>query len=439
MKKITLALALFTFGVQAQNFPSPYCDIDDGTTVEEITSVEFAETSITNTDASSILIDETSTTANVAIGETYTITVEGNTNGNSDNNIVAFIDWNQNEVLDDANEIYEVGTLTNSDGEDGTSVSLEITVPADAELGTTRIRITKTYTDDDSIALIDPCAIEMDLQGMGAFLSYGQALDFTLDIEESNDGAFPSPYCDIDDDGTTTEEITAIEFAETSITNTTDAISILIDETSTVADVAVGETYTITVEGNTYGDFDNNIVAFIDWNQNGILDDANEIYEVGTLTNSDGEDGTSVSLEITVPADAELGTTRIRVTKTYTDADSIAEINPCAIEMDIQGMGAYPGYGQAIDFTLDIGTLGAESFDKNALSAYPVPTQDILNIEYKSVLNAVKIYNNLGQEVFAQNTDATELQLDLSTLTPGAYIVKLFAEKGQHSLRIIKQ
>lgn len=193
------------------------------------------------------------------------------------------------------------------------------------------------------------------------------------------------------------------------------------------------------MEGNTYGDFNNNIVAFIDWNQNGILDDANEIYEVGTLTNSDGDDGTSVSLDITVPADAELGTTRIRVTKTYTDDESIAEINPCAIEMDIVGIGVYPSFGQALDFTLDIGTLGAESFETNALSVYPVPTQDILNVEYKSVLNAVKIYNNLGQEVLAQNTDAANLQLDLSTLTAGAYIVKLFAEKGQHSFRIIKQ
>src|SRR5690606_22092938 len=129
MKKISLLLILFSFAVQAQTFPAPYCDIAD-TSVEEISSITFADASITNLDMVSILVDHTETIANLTLNDTYTISVEGNTYGDIDTNIVAFIDWNQNGVLDDENEIYEVGTLSNTTGGDGHAVSLDITVPA---------------------------------------------------------------------------------------------------------------------------------------------------------------------------------------------------------------------------------------------------------------------------------------------------------------------
>src|SRR5699024_3032544 len=73
---------------------------------------------------------------------------------------------------------------------------------------------------------------------------------------------FPSPYCDIDESGVTIEEITAVDFGGTNIENdnTTD---VLINKTDTVIDVLTGGTYTLEVEGNTSGDFENDIVAFI--------------------------------------------------------------------------------------------------------------------------------------------------------------------------------
>lgn len=434
MKIITLALALFTFGVQAQNFPSPYCDLDE-TSIEGITSVDFANAEIINFDEFKILIDKTAIVADVKPGETYTISIKGDTKGNFDNNILAFVDWNQNDILDDENEIYEVGTLHDSDGRDGVSVSMNITVPLDAVLGQTRIRITKTYTDSESIAEINPCAIEMSVLDYGVFPGLGQALDFTLNVDE-NAAGFPSPYCDLDP--TSVEEITSIDFANVNITNSDDSL-ILIDKTANVADLTPGETYTLTVEGDTKGDFDTNIVAFIDWNQNNLLDDADEIYEIGTITNSDGRDGISVNMDILVPLDAVPGPTRIRITKTFTDSDTVAEIDPCAISMNIIGYGIFPGFGQAIDFTLNLGDLGVNAFDSNSLSVFPIPTENILNINYKSEIKSIKVYNLLGQEVYTQNGRATNMKVDISSLIAGTYIVKLSGEQWHHSIRIVKQ
>ncbi len=250
---------------------------------------------------------------------------------------------------------------------------------------------------------------------------------------------FPAPYCEIIDPAdVTVEEITSVDFAGASITNT-DAVSVLIDKTNTSATVAQAETYTIEVAGNTVGPFGTDIVAFIDWNQNAILDDAGEIYPIGTLFGTTGNDGQSVTMDITVPTDAVLGTTRIRLTKIFGDAQSPAEINPCGILFNPFGQGIFPGFGQALDFTLVVeAPLSVATFDINSLSVYPIPTKDVLNINYKSAVKAVKIYNLLGQEVYAENTTSASLQLDVASLTVGTYVVKLFSEAGQHSFKMIK-
>src|SRR5690554_4832662 len=330
-------------------FPDPYCEIADATDVivEEITVVEFAGTEISNDDDDNVLIDKTDVVVEITAGDTYTISVEGNANGDFETNIVAFIDWNQNGILDDAGEIYELGTLENSTGYDGVSVSMDITVPADAVPGQTRVRITKTYFDEFSDPIINPCGIEFDPWGMGIYPGYGQALDFTVNV--GGGGTFPSPYCGITNgDDIIVHKITEVDFAGTNITNE-DGVSPLIDKTDVVADVAVNDTYTLVVEDDAPQNYQSKAVAFIDWNQNGILDDAGEIYELGTLEYPTGH----VSMDVTIPSDAVLGETRIRIVKTYFNEFSAAVINPCAIEFE-QSSGIWPSLGQALDFTLNI-------------------------------------------------------------------------------------
>ncbi|WP_310992045.1 GEVED domain-containing protein [Aequorivita marina] len=317
-----------------------YCEITVNST-EPISKVVFA--GIDN-DSSPLTTSEgyedfTAIVAEVEAGETYSFTAEGNTNGSYINFFTVWIDWNQNGTFD-TEEMYEIGSIEDSDGTDGQQAVNDIEVPADALEGETRMRIVKNYNTSRT----NPCGL----------VSYGQVEDYTVNLGGSGGGTFPAPYCEIADaDEVMVEEITAVDFAGTSITNN-DNTSPLIDKTDVVVAITAGDTYTISVEGNTYGDFDSNIVAFIDWNQNETLDDAGEVYEIGTLSNSSGDDGVSVSMDIDVPADAVLGETRVRVTKTYFDADSPAEINPCGIEFSPGGYGIFPGFGQSLDFTVAV-------------------------------------------------------------------------------------
>lgn len=249
---------------------------------------------------------------------------------------------------------------------------------------------------------------------------------------------FPAPYCDIDPMGTTVEEITSVSFAEIDITNT-DSSSILVDATENIGFMNQGDSYSFTVTGNTYGDFENDIVAFIDWNNNGILDDENEIHLIGTILNSNGSDGISVSLDIEAPIDVEFITElRVRVTKTYKDADSPAEIDPCAIAFNPFGQGVFPGFGQALDFKIIVGLIGVDEFDINKLSIYPQPANDILNIDYIEEIALLEVYNMLGQQLISAKESSSRVKLNVSSLKAGAYFLKLHTASNKHVVKIIK-
>ena len=197
LQRLLLFLILLSSPLAFAQFPAPYCTVD-GDGVEEITKIEFDELEITNTNDTSFLVNHTAEVAEVVAGQTYTLTVQGNTYGD-ENEFYAFIDWNHNGFLDDTGEIYYIGRLEDSDGEDGLSVSLDISVPTTAIAGATRIRITKTWIMEGFEMNIDPCWIS----GYDVFWevtddSYGQAIDFTLDVDSDNEAPEPGEGCEIE-------------------------------------------------------------------------------------------------------------------------------------------------------------------------------------------------------------------------------------------------
>src|SRR5690606_23410022 len=119
-----------------------------------ITSVDFAgidnQTANTSVYAHEYFLEEQ---AELVRGESENITVKGNTGGNNTDYYTLFIDWNKNDVLDDDGEIYELGTITNSTGNDDVELTYSLTVAEDLPLGPTRIRIIKNR----GAYATDPC------------------------------------------------------------------------------------------------------------------------------------------------------------------------------------------------------------------------------------------------------------------------------------------
>lgn len=179
-------------------FPYPYCGPLAFGTVEPITLVEVAGISNSTSallDGSPGHEDFTHIVGEMGRGMTYPITLKGNTVDAGNNRFVVFIDWNQNNVLDDAGEVYVIDQVLNhSTGTDAEMVKDDIVVPFNALLGTTRMRVKKTYNGP----FVDPCV---------SGSSWGQAEDYTIKvtegtgISENNElfgfSFYPNPSSDI--------------------------------------------------------------------------------------------------------------------------------------------------------------------------------------------------------------------------------------------------
>ncbi len=156
--------------------------------------------------------------------------------------------------------------------------------------------------------------------------------DLAMDISFNAVSSPPVVYCTASGNSTTFEHITNVTYA--GINNTTTTHAGYNDFTALVANVNQGDTdqisVTITADGGDY------LYAFIDWNQNGILDDAGEVYTLATSTSSSGPH----TMNITVPAGASLGDTRMRVKVGWLQTTP----NPC---------GTF-SYGEVEDYTVRV-------------------------------------------------------------------------------------
>ena len=83
--------------------------------------------------------------------------------------------------------------------------------------------------------------------------------------------------------------------------------------------------------------------------------------------------------------------------------------------------------------------LSSESFDKSNFVAYPNPVKDVLNLSYKTAISNVRIINLLGQEVLNTKTNSNDVQVNMSALNAGAYIVNITVEDTVHTIKVIKE
>lgn len=84
--------------------------------------------------------------------------------------------------------------------------------------------------------------------------------------------------------------------------------------------------------------------------------------------------------------------------------------------------------------------LGTEDFENTFFKYYPNPVENILNMDSSSeVIQAVEIYNLLGQKILDKTLDSMQAQIDLSSLSKGTYILKIQIGDFVKSLKILKK
>lgn len=99
------------------------------------------------------------------------------------------------------------------------------------------------------------------------------------------------------------------------------------------------------------------------------------------------------------------------------------------------------GTGNALGFPFDVtGTvlsLVDNSFE--GFSYYPNPTTDILNVNAKSNIENITIYNVLGQQLINVNPDNLSAKVNIAGLSAGMYVMKATVNGTVGSFNIVKR
>jgi len=256
----------------------------------------------------------------------------------------------------------------------------------------------------------------------------GEGLKGSTKIRVLPNNPSTSSYCDVS--AINSEPITSVTFADISNVSDPNSSSSYENYLSQVGNVERTKEYKMTLKGNTAGGFKvSTFTAFIDWNQNGILDNDNEIYRIGFVRGSTGMDDMSAELNIKVPENAVVGNTRMRILK-------VNSPSTFAMFWPTGACGNY-SYGQMEDYTLNVKealATGETSFDKVQL--YPNPVKDVLTVSTSKKVNSISVYNVAGQLV---KTSQNENTVNMSNLSAGVYVVKTDVEGKSETSKVIKK
>ncbi|MBQ0788769.1 MAG: T9SS type A sorting domain-containing protein, partial [Oceanihabitans sp.] len=203
------------------------------------------------------------------------------------------------------------------------------------------------------------------------------------------------------------------------------------DYTAMSTDLDKTLTHSISVTKSWLGStYDEGIAVWIDFNQDGDFDDANE-----NVVSLAANDTPIVSGNITIPISALPGNTRMRVSLKYNGLATSCE--------SFQ-------YGEVEDYTVNIieETLSNSDFDLNEISVYPNPFNNIINIKLPNSLNnnsiSVDLYDISGRLITKlENKHAVNNTINVSSLdnlSSGAYFLKIMDNTSNNTVirKIIK-
>lgn len=322
---------------------SDYCIPEEDSSTYTLPIFEFTfddttQTSGDQTNATPPYEDFTAVVVEAKQGETYTVTVKGKTDGQDNILVKVYIDYNHDLIFSEE-ETIGIGFLNNTGNERG-EVTGQIEIPMNTLTGPTRMRVVSMYNSPDSkwVPLDNiPCPT-------GHFL--GQVEDYTINIKsetptdsycepEVGNGSYTVPIYEFTFDGTTQTSNDAINQAPP-----------YEDFTAVVVEAEQGETYTVSVKGKTQEQDNYLVKAYIDFNHDFQFSESESI-ELGFLNNIGGGNG-ELTATITIPADALVGQTRMRIVNMYH--------NPASTMAFLENVPCPVGYylGQVEDYTLDI-------------------------------------------------------------------------------------
>ncbi len=195
-----------------------------------------------------------------------------------------------------------------------------------------------------------------------------------------------------------------------------------------ITDVQQGATIPVNITFNT-DDYEYDVKIWVDWNNDLVFDEATEKVYYGPEPTT-ATDPWIMNASFVVPATQALGNYRLRIGAIDFGNTGGVNVTPC-----------YSGsYGAYEDYTINvIEPLSSKGFDLDSFKAYPNPVTEMLNLNYKSEISAVKVYNMIGQQVINVKPNALTTQIDMKHLSAGTYLVEVSVNGAQKTIKVVKQ
>ncbi|MFD0932400.1 reprolysin-like metallopeptidase [Psychroflexus salinarum] len=206
------------------------------------------------------------------------------------------------------------------------------------------------------------------------------------------------------------------------------------DYTGIVTDLAIDKEYELSVNANSDGNFQVITYVWIDWNQNCSFDDPGEQYDLGTSVNVLNDPTSNSPLLFTVPEDALLGNTTMRVTTKYTSPNANNFPLPCENGHD----------AEVEDYTINVNsTLSGDSFKFQDLTIYPNPSQGKFKVEFNAVNSTnveLTVFDLRGRSLFNKKYDVFgrfNHEVNLNSLSSGVYLMEISDGSNKFTKKIV--
>ena len=194
------------------------------------------------------------------------------------------------------------------------------------------------------------------------------------------------------------------------------------DYTSISTDVNQDNTYDLSVNVNTDGDYRVQTKAWIDWNQNCSFDDAGEEYDLSEAINVINEPTALSPLQILIPSSASLGSTTMRIATRYTSNTAVTYPTACENGAD----------GEVEDYTINVLTsLSVDEQELSSFAIYPNPNNGEFTVKFNSFSTKnvkVKVYDIRGRTILNNkysNSGSFNQRINLSNVESGMYLINV--------------
>ena len=185
--------------------------------------------------------------------------------------------------------------------------------------------------------------------------------------------------------------------------------------------LVAGGLYTVSIthtrDAAIFPDATNNLRVWIDYNNNGTLDDAGE-----TVFSVDKKIFGTSTTSFMVPSTATLGNTRMRVTIKMSDDAGHTDPTPCDNPPD-----PLDYHGEFEDYTVNI--TSATGIDEKStigvVRVFPNPGSGVFKIQSESEISTIDISNVLGAKVYSSEPNEDDLTIDLTDQPKGIYFYTL--------------